>query len=213
VPQQINDPGKGIFIMHFLVLFRALAIAALYNLLLISATAAAVPTDGQLDFTVMRDGKEIGNHQIQFRQDTDSLSVDIKTDVAVKILFITAYRFEHHGTEIWRDDRLVALKSVTNDDGTPHDLEAQADKDSLSVMGDGSASRAEANIIPASLWHESILQGGDILNTLHGKKWRSASVITANRPFPYVATRSRPGTSSSPVILSESCGLTATTYL
>jgi len=38
------------------------------------------------------------------------------------------------------------------------------------VTGDGSASLAEANIILASLWHEGILQGGNILNTLHGKK-------------------------------------------
>jgi len=88
--------------MRFLMLIQALAVAAICNFLLISAAAAA-PVDGQLDFTVLRNGKEIASHRIHFRRDTDSLNVDIKTDIAVKILFVTAYRFEHHGTEIWRD--------------------------------------------------------------------------------------------------------------
>lgn len=156
--------------MHFLILIRALAISVISSALITIQVAAAVPVNGQLDFTVMRNGKAIGTHKIHFRQSASDLNIDVKTDVAVKILFVTAYRFEHEGTELWRDGRLVSLSSATNDDGTPHKLKVRENGQSLAVVGDGETRYSSPYIIPASLWHDGILKGGAILNTLHGQE-------------------------------------------
>lgn len=135
-----------------------------------SAVLAASPESGQLVFDVMRKGDLIGSHKMLFTRADGDLKIDIKTDIKVKILFATVYRFEHDGHEVWRDGRLQSMQSKTNDDGTPHEMSMIAKGTELQVTGDGVETMANAEIIPASLWHEGILKGGKILNTLDGRQ-------------------------------------------
>ena len=132
--------------------------------------AAAVPPGGHLDFAVFRNGDKIGQHDLTFHDKDGNLAVDINTKIAVKVAFITAYRFEHEGHEIWHGDRLIRLWSKTNDDGTHHVLDAEVDKSGLEIHADGHDATAPAAIIPASLWNDGILRGGRILNTLDGSR-------------------------------------------
>ncbi len=140
------------------------------SVLTVSTAHAAAPGGGRLEFTVLREGDPIGSHVLSFEKNSDALVVTIQTKIEVKVLFITAYHFDHEGREVWRNGRLVELSSNTDDDGTKHTLAVKANGNELTIMGDGQASTAAARIIPASLWHEGILAGGAILNTLHGKQ-------------------------------------------
>jgi hypothetical protein len=144
--------------------FSALAVVA----------QAAPPPGGNLDFTVLRNGSEVGRHEMRFRNEADGLKIDIRTNVAVKVAFITAYRFEHEGHEIWQNGRLVRLWSKTNDDGTPHVLDVSAGTGDLSIMADGKQAEKAAVSIPASLWNERIVQQRSILNTLDGSRMNIA---------------------------------------
>lgn len=131
---------------------------------------AAPPPGGVLDFTVLRNGSEVGRHEMLFRSEADGLKIDIRTNVAVKVAFITAYRFEHEGHEVWQGARLARLWSKTNDDGTKHVLDVTAGGDSLVVMADGKEPEKSTASIPASLWNERIVQQKSILNTLDGSR-------------------------------------------
>lgn len=131
---------------------------------------AAPPPGGVLDFTVLRNGSEVGRHEMLFRNEADSLKIDIRTNVAVKVAFITAYRFEHEGHEVWQGGRLARLWSKTNDDGTKHVLDVTAGGDNLVVMADGKEPEKSSTTIPASLWNERIVQQKNILNTLDGSR-------------------------------------------
>lgn len=148
--------------------FRSLTLLAALCCLAVAARAGA-PPNGRLDFTVLRGDDEIGRHEMLFRREGDELSVDVRTRIAVKVLFVTAYRFEHDGQELWRGGRLVRLDSTTNDDGTRHALHAEATGAGLRVSGDGRDSDVDGTIVPASLWNEGVLRGGSILNTLDGR--------------------------------------------
>lgn len=131
---------------------------------------AAPPSGGVLDFTVLRNGSEVGRHEMLFRNDADGLKIDIRTNVAVKVAFITAYRFEHEGHEVWQAGRLARLWSKTNDDGTKHVLDVTAGGEGLVVMADGKEPEKSSVSIPASLWNERIVQQKSILNTLDGTR-------------------------------------------
>lgn len=144
-------------------------VSFLLAVLLAGAAHAAAPRDGKLDFAVLRDGEPIGSHEMSFRRDGDALAVDVRTRVAVKVLFVTAYRFEHDGRELWRDGRLVRLDSVTDDDGTKHSLHVEANGRGLQVVGDGQTAEIDAAMLPASLWHEGVVRSGALLNTLDGR--------------------------------------------
>ena len=53
---------------------------------------AAAPSGGTLDFTVLREGDEIGSHVLSFKQDNGTMTVKIRTKIAVKVLFVTALK-------------------------------------------------------------------------------------------------------------------------
>lgn len=115
--------------------------------------AASIPSSGRLDFDVIRKGKDIGNHSYKFSGSANSLSVQVSTDIVVKVPLIrlTAYSFKHNSVEKWRGNKLVKVSSSTNDDGTPHQL---------NTGGKG--------VLPASLWNIDAMRNGKLLNTVDG---------------------------------------------
>src|SRR5579862_7105285 len=88
-------------------------------------TAAAQADPGStISFAVMRNGEQIGTNTIQLHRNGAETTVQIVTHVAVKIAFVTVYRFDQTETERWVDGRLAALRSSTDDNGTVHRVKA-----------------------------------------------------------------------------------------
>ncbi|MGD9671722.1 MAG: DUF6134 family protein [Hyphomicrobiaceae bacterium] len=136
-------------------------------------TPAAAATN-KLVYAVLRDGSPVGRHSLTFTRNGTTTDVDISTRVAVKMAFITVYRFEHDGHETWRGNNLVAMRSQTNDDGTHHRVEVSSQGDHLQVAADGNRGTAPASILPASLWEPGVVRQSELLNTLDGKRMRVA---------------------------------------
>ena len=134
----------------------------------LSAPPSEAATPASLAFTVLRNGEPIGSHTYTFEKDHGALKVTVDTSVAVKVVMIPVYRFEHHDEEVWRDDRLTELASKTNDDGTRHHLNVAADASGLEVDGDEKPSRLPAAMLPASLWNPDTVRQGALMNTLDG---------------------------------------------
>lgn len=168
----------------FRTISLAAAIAAVLVFFGISPVFAAPPQGGSLNFIVLRNGDAVGRHDMLFRNDPDGLKIDIQTNVAVKIAFITAYRFEHEGHEVWQNGRLTRLWSKTNDDGTKHVLDVTAGGQDLAIMADGKDTERAAVSIPASLWNEHILQQKSILNTLDGTRMNISVADLGNEGVP-----------------------------
>lgn len=136
-----------------------------------AAHAAAIPTSGELDFTVLRDGDKVGTETLHFaKQAGGAMDVDIKTNVEVSMMFVTVYRFEQRSHEHWNGNRLASLTSTTNDDGTKHDLTVTTDGDGLKVADNGVAKQLPTDLLPASLWNDGIVAApqATLLNTLDG---------------------------------------------
>lgn len=151
---------------------RAIIWAAAFS---VCITTGALADSGEtLRFAVIRGNEQIGTHTIEIRRRAEATDVSIATDVAVKMAFITVYRFEHTGSEEWSGSRLVSLHSVTNDDGTRHRLDVTAAADGLRVAADGKAERADPGIVPASLWNPALTRQSVILNTLDGSRMNVA---------------------------------------
>lgn len=143
----------------------AFSIIATLAFPLIASASAETMT---LNYDVSRKGSIIGTHKVSFDPSGDRLTVRIHTDVAVKIAFITAYRFKHDATEIWENGTLINYQSVSDDDGKNKNLALSGKNGTYTV--DGSAGRYETQSIalPASLWHTDTVTQSLLLNTLDG---------------------------------------------
>ena len=131
--------------------------------------AAAQPATETLQYAIMRNGEQIGTHKVELRRTGKETAVNVATNVEVKVLFITAYRFQYTGTERWVNGRLVALNSETDDNGTQHKLTAALKGPGLEVEADGKAAQVDKNIIPGSLWNPELVRQSVMLDTQTGQ--------------------------------------------
>nr|WP_274600014.1 DUF6134 family protein [Rhodothalassium salexigens] len=123
-------------------------------------------------FDVLRKGETIGRHEIAFKALPDGgLAVDVSIRLKVKFAFITVYRYEHDNREVWRNGRLVALNSATNNNGTDLSVEAQwVDGGYRIVTGAGETVDVSApdGLLATSYWHPATPDQDRLINTQTG---------------------------------------------
>jgi hypothetical protein len=145
-------------------------IALLSTLVIIaggSPAGKAARTDG-LDFVILREDNAIGRHRVGFSQRDGDLHVDIRIEIDVSILFVPVFTYRHSNHEIWRNGRLIALETWTNDDGTEYTVSARATEAGLHVAGSEGEFMAPPDIIPTSYWDSRTVERGQLLDTQRG---------------------------------------------
>jgi hypothetical protein len=116
----------------------------------------------------MRNGDQIGTTTVRLHRKGRETTAEVVTEVRVKIAFVTVYRYEQTETERWVDGRLVALNSVTDDNGTLHKVTATSRGNVLAVNADGKTSEVDPAVMPVSLWNAALVQKTIALDTQDG---------------------------------------------
>ena len=126
--------------------------------------ALAVPTD--VTFNVIRKGTQIGTHQIRFEETDGALAVTSELDLAVKVAFITAYRYRQIGRDEWQGDVLQRTRIETHDDGKDTVVVAEARDGQLAVEGlTGSYTTPLGAMTDLSFWNEAITRGQRVIDS------------------------------------------------
>ncbi len=128
----------------------------------------AEPQMQRLSFAIMRNGVQIGQHDMEIAADGATTTVDFRTQIAVKVMFINAYSFGYVGREIWTDNNFVSFQSQTNDNGKAHAVTASAGADKTTIVADGKSIEAPGSVIPASFWNMSLLARTAFFHTENG---------------------------------------------
>ena len=157
--------------------FRRLAGRGLAGLLLTGAVlmggmaslGAYAPLPGGIGFEVLRDGTAMGSHTLVFEQRGEDLHVTIEIDLAVQLAFVTLYRYEHRNHEVWRDGRLIAIKTTTDNDGDRYWVEGEASAEGFHVRSTDGVFTAPADVMPTSYWNPAFVDRSRLLDTQHGK--------------------------------------------
>lgn len=146
----------------------------LIGLYLAAGLAAAQADENSLRYEVQRNGKTIGTHEVEFERHGGRLTVEIETDVAVKIAFLTVYRFEHEAREEWQNGKLIAYQSTSEDNGTDKFLNVSFANTAYSVDGSSGRFEAQSLALPASLWRPDTVSQSRLMNTLDGHEMKVA---------------------------------------
>lgn len=118
--------------------------------LLVAAPAFAQTADYR--WKVVRNGTEIGSHDITFRREGDTVTALSEVVVIPRVLGVIVYRFEHRYTEVTRGGRFVSVRSRLNRNGTVIEVEADAVPGGVAVRGPEGAVRLAADAAPLSWW-------------------------------------------------------------
>jgi hypothetical protein len=140
----------------------------------VPASDAAEIRPQDLEFNVVREGVVVGHHRITFRQDDEQgderLLVRSELKIEVKLLLFTAYRYQQTRSEVWRGREIIALDSVTDDDGTPYSIEGQAGPDGIKVTSGRKSWTLPVNSVPASYWNVSMVTAkGPLIDAQSGR--------------------------------------------
>jgi Domain of unknown function (DUF6134) len=144
------------------------AVAMPFGWPLLSVRAyTAAPRD--LRFRALRHGSPIGEHRVTFRLNGDRLTVETHVEIAVKVLFFTAFRFKHHAEEVWNSGRLESVKSTTDDNGTFLRVSGNAVVEGFRILGEDGPSLASAHLLTSNaLWDSRIVGEDRLIDVQHG---------------------------------------------
>jgi hypothetical protein len=139
--------------------------------------AAADATQTTHRFEVFYDDRRIGEHRYAVVRDGAATRVRSQADFKVKLLFINAYRYEHHANELWQDGCLIRLEAVTDDNGERFAVDAAREQGQL-VLTRMAPERAEVSLnsdCPATFayWDVSLLGRDELINAQTGKALES----------------------------------------
>jgi Family of unknown function (DUF6134) len=152
-------------------------------------TNASKPAAAEtMQFTITRNGDPIGTHTIEINRAGPETTVNITTDLAVTVLFITAYRLQQRGGERWVTGHLVALNSTTDNNGTHHKVAVMMKGSDLQLNADGKVSRLDKDIVPSSPWNPEFLRHSTVLDTQDG---RLSPVSVGDQGLEQLAIRTR----------------------
>jgi hypothetical protein len=149
-----------------------------------AAAAFAPPDGGVLDLAIVRKGDVIGDYRSDFATRPDgSLEVITRIDAEITLGPVRLYHFRHSSTETWRDGKLVALFSDTDDDGDIHHLQAHQANGALAINVDGKTETASAEAVPSSLWTLAMLDADrPIFDIVDGQQFKAERHCEAAKP-------------------------------
>ncbi|QDO99033.1 hypothetical protein FNB15_17935 [Ferrovibrio terrae] len=136
------------------------------------AVLAGMPASSErYDFQVLRNGSPIGHHRVVVRSEGQRSEVDVDIELRVRAAgFLTLFRYLHQSREIWEGDRLVSLRSTTDNDGRQEYLNAQAGADGLRVNGSGYSGLLPADTMPTSYWRPDFVRRATIMDSQNGRR-------------------------------------------
>lgn len=156
------------------VLFLAAAAGAALAPWFVDAALAEerkAPLQYAREFQVLRQNSPIGHHRVEVTAAENETRVKVDIGLEVRLAgLITVFRYKHEAEEIWRNGRLVSIKSNTYDDGEKLFLEAEAVPGGpLRVRGSKFEGFVPAEIMPTSYWNREFPKHQTLLDTQSGK--------------------------------------------
>ncbi len=151
------------------LLKAAAAGAALLAMGFGSYATASLGGAERIAFEVLRNGSPIGSHTISFQQNEDELVVDIEIGLEVKFAFFTVFDYQHRNREVWRDGRLIAIDTQTDNNGERHEISGRAMGDGFLVNGKDEQILLPSDVIPTSYWNPATRAAQAMLNTQTGE--------------------------------------------
>jgi hypothetical protein len=150
---------KPAVLLGFYILWTCMAEAAI---------AADLPAH-RWHFTVLLDGKRIGEHDFAVTSHGDESDIDTEAHFKVKAAFLSLYQYDHQDQEVWRDGCLTRISSHTRDNGKSFAVQGELHGDAFDVHGSRGAATLPACVQTFAYWNQRYLTEPRLLNSQTGE--------------------------------------------
>ncbi len=137
--------------------------------LAVAPTVNAEPPPGVYTYTVHNDRYgEVGVYTNVVRHEGSSIIVENRTEIAIKLLFVTVFHFSATSTAVWERGRIVRYECFTDDDGRTYEVRARAEGDQLVIDGAAGRTVVPAGVYPHNPWNIAIMEARAIMSPKSG---------------------------------------------
>lgn len=135
-----------------------------------TATAKTATADtGRWDFNVFLGNKKLGKHTFEVVEEDGLKRVRSEAEFRYKILFVSAYRYEHTNLERWSDNCLLEFEAETNDNGTRIEASGEKEADGFAVLGEEGKEELPGCVMSFAYWNPAFLEQQKLLNPQSGE--------------------------------------------
>ena len=152
-------------------MLRGLVIT-LVGILLMATAITGFTSESPSDeyrFRVYLDDREIGYHDFLFSDSEQGRTLESEAEFRVKILFITAFRYEHKNMERWRDGCLTEIESRTSSNGKEFSVDGRLNDERLLVESQNGAAPLSGCVKTFAYWDKDFLNADKLLNSQTGE--------------------------------------------
>lgn len=121
------------------------------------------------EFEVLLNDKEIGSHTFDITRTEDGQRMETEASFDVRFLFVTAFRYRHQNTEIWRDGCLASIDAVTDNNGEQLSVNGGATQESFDLAGPRGSESLSGCVQTFAYWNPEILDAEQLLNSQTGE--------------------------------------------
>jgi hypothetical protein len=129
---------------------------------------AVIPPTRRIAFKVSRKGDPMGSHNLSFATEGPDVVVDVAIDLKVTLLAIPVFRYTHRNRERWRDGKLIAIDSQTDEDGDKLFCRGKATAQGFAVEGSAGNRVFPVEVMTTSWWNPEVTKRRELLNTQDG---------------------------------------------
>jgi hypothetical protein len=134
-----------------------------------ASAVASTPSERRLAFDVYLDGERIGDHLFDLSDEGGKQVVRSQADFEVKVLFFTAFSYEHRNREVWRDGCLQAIDSRTDSNGERYTVNGTSTPTGFEVRTVSGEGRLDACVRTFAYWDRALLDKPRLLNSQTGE--------------------------------------------
>lgn len=158
-----------------MILTRRAALGGLAAGALLTPSLGLGAASGARRFRIIRDGDDIGRHDVTLTRSGDTVTAEIDISIKIKVLGITAYRYTMKNRETYTGGKLITVDSKVNDDGDAHFCTVRRSGDALKVEGSEYTGDAPGDAATTSYWSTDFLTRRTWISTQTGRPLKIAA--------------------------------------
>lgn len=123
----------------------------------------------RISFSVLRNGKEVGTHEVRFKRSGEDVIVTSQFELKIRALAINFYKYNYTSVAKWNGATLKQLKTDVSDNGKKSRVEAKRKGDSLSVKAKNASAKIDGPVFLTTHWNPNVVKSSKVLNTITGR--------------------------------------------
>ncbi len=123
----------------------------------------------EMQYDVLRKGKKIGTHTIQFSRTDQGLQIQAQTKMKVKLLFVTLFKYEYISEELWCGDQLLSVQTRVNDNGNKISTSLVHTDEGFIAQTPNGSDFLTTSFQSTNHWNIAVTSANQVFNTITGE--------------------------------------------